>query len=162
MKNLLIIILLVAFKANCQVSSVSSGPRSVTSTGVLTLDLTKVQMNAIVNPAAGLIVFCKDCNAGRYYVYNTLTWVEIVNTPVIGKLAPSILYNCDNDSFVQPAKPTIIYKDTCWNNGFYDPNQWAEKFEALKDLWDCGVLHVIMKKRYKAALIRYRDLMKED
>ena len=52
---------------------------SSTNSGLLPPRMTYAQRNAIVNPAAGLIVYCTDCNggAGEMNYYNGNTWMNM-------------------------------------------------------------------------------------
>ena len=62
--------------------------------GFLPPRMTYVQRNAIVNPAAGLIVYCTDCNAGvgEMNYFNGIKWVNMANGTASTNLAnlPSI------------------------------------------------------------------------
>jgi len=62
--------------------------------GFLPPRMTYAQRNAIVNPAAGLIVYCTDCNAGvgEMNYFNGIKWVNMANGTASTNLAnlPSI------------------------------------------------------------------------
>ncbi|MBL7746149.1 MAG: hypothetical protein JNM19_01870, partial [Chitinophagaceae bacterium] len=45
-----------------------------TTKGFLPPRMTKVQMNAIAAPAAGLIVYCTDCNPVAHYSFDGISW----------------------------------------------------------------------------------------
>jgi len=52
---------------------------SGTNQGFLPPRLTSVQRNAIQNPAAGLIIWCKNCgNTGELQVYNGYQWMNLI------------------------------------------------------------------------------------
>ena len=50
---------------------------SSTNTGFLPPRMTYAQRNAIVNPAAGLIVYCTDCANGEMQFYNGASWINM-------------------------------------------------------------------------------------
>jgi uncharacterized protein (TIGR02145 family) len=49
-----------------------------TTTGFLPTRMTYLQRNAIVSPAAGLIVWCTNCSAGELQVYNGTSWTNLI------------------------------------------------------------------------------------
>ena len=58
---------------------VASAKLDVTSTnsGLLPPRMTYAQRNAIVNPVAGLIIYCTDCANGEMQYYNGTTWMQM-------------------------------------------------------------------------------------
>ena len=58
---------------------VASAKLDVTSTnsGLLPPRMTYTQRNAIVNPVAGLIIYCTDCANGEMQYYNGTTWMQM-------------------------------------------------------------------------------------
>jgi uncharacterized protein (TIGR02145 family) len=57
----------------------TSAKLDVTSTnsGLLPPRMTYAQRNAIVNPVAGLIIYCTDCANGEMQYYNGTTWMQM-------------------------------------------------------------------------------------
>ena len=57
----------------------ASAKLDVTSTnsGLLPPRMTYAQRNAIVNPVAGLIIYCTDCANGEMQYYNGTTWMQM-------------------------------------------------------------------------------------
>jgi hypothetical protein len=49
-----------------------------TNSGFLPPRMTCAQRNAIVNPAAGLIIFCTDCASGEMQCYNGTNWMNMI------------------------------------------------------------------------------------
>jgi len=49
-----------------------------TSRGLLPPRMTCAQRNAIVNPAAGLIIYCTDCASGEMQCYNGTNWMNMI------------------------------------------------------------------------------------
>ena len=47
-----------------------------TEKGFLPPRMTELQMNAIINPAEGLIVYCTDCNPKGPYYFNGFNWLN--------------------------------------------------------------------------------------
>jgi uncharacterized protein (TIGR02145 family) len=59
-----------------------------TSKGFLPPRMTQVQRNAIVSPATGLIIWCKDCGLlGELQVYNHLTWTNLTGGPTAADIS---------------------------------------------------------------------------
>ena len=48
-----------------------------TSKGILVPRLSSIEMNAIVNPAEGLVVYCKDCCVQSLFFFNGTTWLSL-------------------------------------------------------------------------------------
>jgi hypothetical protein len=79
----LLTVLLLATSTNAQVK-VGDNPTTINSSAVLDAEsttrgflpprMTQAQMNAIAAPAAGLIVYCTDCNPVAHYTFNGSTW----------------------------------------------------------------------------------------
>ena len=64
-------------------SPVSSAQLDVSSTskGLLPPRMTYAQRNAIVDPVAGLIVYCIDCGPGQMQYYNGNSWMQMMMAP---------------------------------------------------------------------------------
>ena len=65
-----------------------------TTKGFLLPRMTEVQMNAISNPAEGLMVYCLDCNPKGVYFYNGSSYTNISNSSSM----PSANLSCSNAS----------------------------------------------------------------
>ncbi len=89
MRILKIILLLLALYISCflnaQVAINTDGSPADASSmldvkstekGFLPPRMTEVQMNAINNPAEGLIVYCTDCNPKGPYYFDGINWVN--------------------------------------------------------------------------------------
>ena len=64
-----------------------------TSKGFLPPRMTQSQMNAVSNPATGLLVYCTNCSTPGLYVYNGSSWTE---SSTNGNNNLSITTNCSN------------------------------------------------------------------
>ena len=54
-----------------------------TDKGFLPPRITNVQMNAIANPAEGLMVYCTDCATKGLYVFNASFWQSMENSSIV-------------------------------------------------------------------------------
>ena len=66
------------------------------SKGFLPPRMTQVQMNAIVSPATGLIVYCTDCTPGGLRVFDGTSWVDLCNG---ASSISSVYVNCSSSGF---------------------------------------------------------------
>jgi len=65
-----------------------------TTKGFLPPRMTQDQRNAIVSPAAGLMVWCTNCGAsGELQVYNGSTWTNLTSTFTCGTSTVTFAYN---------------------------------------------------------------------
>jgi len=65
-----------------------------TTKGFLPPRMTQDQRNAIVSPAAGLMVWCTNCGtAGELQVYNGTTWTNLASTFTCGTSTVTFTYN---------------------------------------------------------------------
>ena len=65
-----------------------------TTQGLLPPRMTSAQMNAISNPAIGLMVYCLDCDPKGLYLFNENEWVSIFTGPPV-----SIGIDCEVNGF---------------------------------------------------------------
>ena len=64
---------------------------SSTTNGFLPPRMTFAQRNAIVNPAAGLIVYCSDCANGEMQYYNGTNWIKMsIDIGSVPFVAPTV------------------------------------------------------------------------
>jgi uncharacterized protein (TIGR02145 family) len=64
---------------------------SSTSRGLLPPRMTFAQRNAIVNPVAGLMIYCTDCDSsGQPQFYNGTRWCNMLGAAATGPLAANI------------------------------------------------------------------------
>ena len=68
---------------------------SSTTGGLLLPRMTMVQMNAIPNPAEGLVIYCTDCTPKGVYVYNGSDYILISGSGIV---VPSVSLICGNTS----------------------------------------------------------------
>ena len=62
-----------------------------TNSGFLPPRMTYAQRNSILNPAAGLIIYCTDCANGEMQYYNGTTWMQInISLGSVPFVAPTI------------------------------------------------------------------------
>lgn len=47
--------------------------------GFLPPRMTELQLNAVLNPVGGLMVFCTDCAVKSLFIYNGSDWINLVN-----------------------------------------------------------------------------------
>lgn len=97
MKKLLLSLALIAVSftsiAQVGVGATTPDPSAAldvesTTKGFLPPRMTQVQMNAIANPAAGLIVYCTDCTPSGLFVNNGATFLRICvseDTPTVAE-----------------------------------------------------------------------------
>lgn len=84
---------------------------SSTSKGVLLSRMTKIQRDAISNPAAGLIVYCVDCQASAgFYVFDTVpnpdAWQRVGHT-----LSTDANFSANSDDLIPSQKAVKSYID---------------------------------------------------
>ncbi len=81
----LIIMIFATFSLNAQVAITPDGSNAdasamldvkSTEKGFLPPRMTEVQMNAINNPAEGLIIYCTDCSPKGPYYFDGINWVN--------------------------------------------------------------------------------------
>ena len=68
---------------NLRIGTTTSTPSAVleassTTQGFLPPRMTEAQRNAIVSPAAGLMVYCSDCGGGQPQFYNGTAWKNLI------------------------------------------------------------------------------------
>ena len=136
-KRNLLIILLVINSVKCTAQNVGIGTTtpnasaqldvSSTHSGFLPPRMTYAQRNAIVSPAAGLIVYCTDCNAGagEMNYFNGITWMNMT----IGT-ASNIVANLPSVTICNQIWTTKNLDVSIYRNGdvipqVTDPTQWA-------------------------------------
>lgn len=66
-----------------------------TSKGFLPPRMTEAQMDAIVSPATGLIVYCLDCSEPCLYVYDSSAWKALCG----GGSSSSVTNDCNTNGF---------------------------------------------------------------
>ena len=90
-----------------------------TSKGFLPPRMTQSQMNAVSNPATGLLVYCTNCSTPGLYVYNGNSWESILGS----NSATSVLVSCSSNAFTGNfyngvAMGTNKFSVTITNNSF--------------------------------------------
>ena len=137
MKNRIIktiIIFLVSY--NCKSQNVGIGTStpnasaqldvSSTNSGFLPPRMTYAQRNAIVNPAAGLIVYCTDCANGEMQYYNGTGWINMsvgigsvpFTTPIVStRTTSSITSNgaISGGNISSDGGANITARGVCWS-----------------------------------------------
>ena len=66
-----------------------------TSKGLLPPRMTQAQINAVNNPATGLLIYCTNCSTPGLYVYNGSSWGSITDS----NSATSVLVSCSSNAF---------------------------------------------------------------
>jgi microcystin-dependent protein len=118
------LLLLLAVGALSQVANgqvkVGNNPTTINNSAVMEVEsttkgflpprMTQIQMNAIVSPARGLIVYCSNCSPVDYYTFNGRTWTNVyprrsVITPITSNGA---LYQDTTNSITE----TVIMSNT--------------------------------------------------
>ena len=102
-KSTLFFMLLLPLLGSAQVK-VGTNPMTIDSSALLELEsteqgflpprMTSAQMNAISNPARGLMVYCLDCDPEGLYLFNGNEWVSIFTGPPV-----SIGIDCEVNGF---------------------------------------------------------------
>jgi len=100
---------------------------SSTNSGFLPPRMTYAQRNAIVNPAAGLIVYCTDCNngAGEMNYFNGNTWINMTigTASNVVAILPSVTI-C-NQIWTTKNLDVSTYRNGDVIPQVTDPTQWA-------------------------------------
>jgi hypothetical protein len=106
---LVLITLIISWNSNAQNTrkKVGVNPTQIHSSAALEVEstnrgflpprMTSVQMNAIVTPATGLIVYCTDCSPVGLQHYNGTSWGQVANT---NNNLPVVVLNCNANGFV--------------------------------------------------------------
>jgi len=100
MKSVIILLfVIVSFQAFSQVGIGTNSPDpsaklDVTSTnkGFLPPRMTQSNRNSIINPAAGLMIYCTDCGTGSPQFYNGSSWINMTGNNAIGNIAIGSIY----------------------------------------------------------------------
>ena len=79
---------------------------SSTTQGFLPPRMTEAQRDAIVNPVAGLLLYCTDCNTSGFYFYNGTDYVKLLfeiptenNSPIAGVSYSSVYFSNDGETW---------------------------------------------------------------
>jgi uncharacterized protein (TIGR02145 family) len=87
-----------------------------TSKGLLPPRMTQVQRDAIVNPAAGLIIWCTDCN--RLQIYNGTVWQTLLaaSAPTLATstVSPSYFSAFCGGNITENGGAPITQQGVCW------------------------------------------------
>ncbi|NVO20236.1 MAG: hypothetical protein HXX13_11075 [Bacteroidetes bacterium] len=87
-----------------------------TSKGLLPPRMTMAQRNAIVNPAAGLIIWCSDCSGLQ--IFNGFTWQTLIvaGAPVIttSTVSPSYFSALCGGTITENGGAPITQRGVCW------------------------------------------------
>lgn len=99
---------------------------SSTNSGFLPPRMTYAQRNAIVNPAAGLIVYCTDCANGEMQYFNGTSWINMsvgigsipFTAPIVStKTTSSITTNgaVSGGNITSNGGASITARGVCWS-----------------------------------------------